>query len=551
MVLVGRVLLLCHFDRDYYKNFVNSARATKQTQRAIRGQIRDRNGFVLAITTMKIDIGVDPYTTDLQKNRDKIDQLAVLLGKTSEEIMEYFRRETFIRQGKKQQLRWKKIATIEDNDLYARIMALDIKGVYGSRKNERIYPNNELASHVIGFVNKEGIAVSGVERFMDEFLRGQDGCLESERDGKRKEVALFRKTVIGTKNGAYVDLTIDLRVQTTVENALARTMAELKAKSGSVIVSDPTTGEILALCNAPTFDCNAYYRSEISHLRNRAITDFYEPGSVFKIVPFSIALQRGLFSLEQRFDCNQATFSYHGKTYNLPKDYTQFGQLSAVDVLRKSSNRGAAQIAILLGERGLYHAARAFGFGSRTGYGFDGEVAGILPPVERWDSLTITRLPMGHAIGATPLQVHQAMGVIGSGGYLLEPKVIGRICDENGETIIRAEPHIIRRVLNLDVAKKMREILSHPGNATSSIEGVKLAYKTGTSQKIIGKKYSSEHHISSCSGFFPAEEPRFLVTVVLDDPKMANGGVAYGIRAAYPLLAEIARTIIISKGLGH
>jgi cell division protein FtsI/penicillin-binding protein 2 len=328
-------------------------------------------------------------------------------------------------------------------------------------------------------------------------------------------------------------------------------MRELNARSGSVIVSDPATGEILALCNAPTFDCNAYHRAEIGHLRNRAITDLYEPGSVFKIVPLSIAFQRELIEPEQCFDCSQATISYQGKTYNLPRDYMQFGRLSATDILRKSSNRGVAQVAILLGAQSLYHAAQAFGFGTRTGYGFDGEVAGVLPPVERWDALTITRLPMGHALSATPLQGHQAMGVIGSGGYLLKPKVIGRVCDEKGETIIGTEPHIIRRVLRLDVAKRMREILYHPGTATSLIEGIKLAYKTGTSQKIIGGKYSREHHISSCSGFFPAEEPRFLITVVLDDPQMAGGGVAYGIRAAYPLLADIARALMIAHGLAN
>jgi cell division protein FtsI (penicillin-binding protein 3)/stage V sporulation protein D (sporulation-specific penicillin-binding protein) len=546
--LVYRILDLSYFHRDYYKRFIHLTHGTKEMKKAIRGQIRDRRGGILAMTTLKIDVGVDPYFADVQKDREKIVQLAALLEESPEEIEQLFVRETFFQKGQERKLRWKKILTTE-GDSYAKIKELGIKGIYGNGRIERIYPNNELACHLIGFLNREGMAVGGVEYFMDDFLRGQDGWMESEKDGKREEIPLFRKLVIDPKNGANVDLTIDMHLQSVAEELLQEKAKELQIKSGTIIVSDPSTGEILALCNVPAFDCNAYNRAEEDWRRNRAIADVYEPGSVFKIVAFSVALQERLISLQQRFDCTREVFYYNDRKYKLPKDHKAFGDLNAVEVLRQSSNRGLAQIGIILGAEKLYDAARKFGFGEKTGYGFDGEVSGLLPKPERWDSLTITRLPMGHAICATPLQVHQAMGVIASGGYLLEPKVIGRIVDENGEEIIRTQPHVVRQVLELDTVKKLREVLHNPEADAANIEGIKIAYKTGTTQKLIDGIYSHEHHIASCSGFFPAEEPRFLVTVVLDDP--AVEGTAYGIRVAYPLFAKIARFLILSNGLNR
>jgi cell division protein FtsI (penicillin-binding protein 3)/stage V sporulation protein D (sporulation-specific penicillin-binding protein) len=545
-----RVLDLSHFSRDYYKKFIDSVRRTKKIKRAIRGKIRDRRGSILAMTTVKIDIGVDPQMADRQEDQQKIIQLAELLGQNPREIAEFFKRESFISKGEKRPLRWKKIATLDDSDLYGKIQQLRIRGVYGVEHGERIYPHRELASHVIGFVNREWVAVCGVERFLDDFLRGSDGLIESEKDGKREEVALFRKVVIEPKNGANVNLTIDLQVQEIAERALQRAVAELNPKSGSVIVSDPNSGEILALCNAPTFDCNAYGKAETGALRNRAIADMYEPGSVFKIVPFSVALQSGLITPDRSFDCSRETFQWGGRTYPLPRDHKNFLHLSAVDILRQSSNRGVAQIGIMLGAERLYWAARRFGFGERTGYDFDGEAAGLLQKPEFWDGLTITRLPMGHAICATPLQVHLAMGVVASGGYLLRPRVISGVVDENGEAIFEMESAIVRRVLEPHIAKKLAEILHNPESPLSVVERVKLAYKTGTTQKLVGGAYSRERHIASCSGFFPLGEPKFLVTVVLDEPVMSTG-TAYGVRAAYPVLAEIARALTLLRGLDH
>ncbi|MDR0418369.1 MAG: penicillin-binding protein 2 [Puniceicoccales bacterium] len=537
-----RILDIALFKREYYQRFINLARATTNKKFAVRGRILDRNGKILAITTKKIDIGVDPYVAETL-SAEKATQLASLLKIDEESIRKAFTRESYIKNGIEHHRRWKCFANVEDNEIYEQVKALSIKGVYGVLHWERIYPNHTLASHVIGFVNKEGIAVCGIERFMDRFLMGQDGWVESEKDGKREELALFRKIVVEPKNGADVVLTLDIHLQDMVEEILSETVKKNCAKSGTIIVSDAQTGEILTLCNIPTFDCNDYNKAEISSLRNRAVTDLYEPGSVFKIVAFSEALQQGVISLQQYFDCQEAEFFHGGKVYLLPRDHTFLGRLSASDVLRKSSNRGIAQIAILLGADRLYNAARAFGFGEKTGYGFDGEGVGVLPNPSNWDNLTITRLPMGHSVSATPIQVHQAMGVLGNGGFLVKPKIIDRVIDVNGENLWESESRFVRRVLAEETVDTVRKILHRPDLVLSHIGSIKLAYKTGTSQKIIDKRYSQDHHISSCSGFFPADDPCYLVTVVIDDAEIKSG-VAYGSKIALPVFYEIAKILL-------
>jgi cell division protein FtsI/penicillin-binding protein 2 len=255
-----------------------------------------------------------------------------------------------------------------------------------------------------------------------------------------------------------------------------------------------------------------------------------------------MALQLGAISLNQHFNCRESRFFHNGKVYLLPKDHTFLGRLSTVDVLRQSSNRGMAQIGIRLGAKRLYEAARAFGFGERTGYGFDGEAAGFLATPAHWDGLTITRLPMGHAIGATPMQVHRSMGVIASGGVLLNPWIVDRVVAIGGEILQQNKAKVVHRVLTEATARTMRDILYRPDSVTSKAGTTKIAYKTGTSQKLINGLYSHEHHISSCSGFFPAEAPRHVVTVVVDDAQI--GGTAYGARVAAPIFHDIVELLL-------
>jgi cell division protein FtsI/penicillin-binding protein 2 len=518
--------------------YVDRLRSSVKIKQSRRGQILDRNGVVLATTDCIIDIGIDPYVADYEHDFSKIQQLAALLKMSNDSLKKYFKKYKYLKNQKVTEIRWKKIKTIEDDSLFERIMALKIKGIYGNKKYKRSYPTDGLASQLIGFINNNGIASCGIEKLMDKYLKGQDGLIKSEKDGKHQELRQFRKLNINVKNGCDIELSLDLIIQDMVEKELGNIVNKFHPQWATIILSDAVTGEIMALGNHPTYNNNRYNKATIDSLRNRSVTDIYEPGSVFKIVASSIALERGLVTPETLFDCSKDYVNSSGMNIKLPKDPGNFNELSLIDVLRKSSNRGMAQIGIMLGKNGLYKAAKAFGFGKITDYGFDGEVSGILHPPNKWDSLTITRLPMGHALGATPMQMHQAMGVIASGGFLLKPLLVKKVVDSLGNDLLEFHPEVKNRVLSDKTTAIMADILRNPNNKDSTINGLGLSYKTGTSQKIVNGKYSSKHHVSSCSGFFPSDAPQILITVVVDDAIMESG-IAWGYMVALPSLKSL------------
>lgn len=537
-----RLFHLSVLARSRYIPYVEKLRSSVKIKQSRRGQILDRNGVVLATTNCIIDVGVDPYAANYEHDFSKIQQLAAMLKINHSSLKKCFKKYKYVKNKKVVEIRWKKIKTIEDDLLLERIMALKIKGIYGNKKYKRSYPTDGLASQLIGFINDDGVASCGIEKLMDKYLKGQDGLIKSEKDGKHKELRQFRKLDVNAKNGCDVELSLDLIIQDMVEKELDNVINKFHPKWATIIVSDAVTGEIMALGNRPTYNNNHYNKATIDSLRNRAVTDVYEPGSIFKIVASSIALEHNLATPETVFDCSKDYVNSSGSDIKLPKDPGNFNKLSLTDILRKSSNRGIAHVGIVLGKNRLYKAAKAFGFGEITGYGFDGEVPGILHPPNRWDRLTITRLPMGHALGATPMQMHQAMGVIASGGFLLKPLLVKKVVDSLGNGILEFHPEVKNRVLSNKTATTMADILRNPNSKDSTINGLGLSYKTGTSQKIVDGKYSSKHHISSCSGFFPFDTPQILITVVVDDA-VTEKGTAWGYLVALPSLKSLVDKI--------
>ncbi len=259
---------------------------------------------------------------------------------------------------------------------------LGIKGVYGSRVYRRDYPDNELAAHVIGYVDREERPVAGMEHYADFYLRGENGWLESERDGRSHELAQFRTREVPAVDGFNVSLTIDATVQRIVEDELAKIAQQYDPQKATIIVSDPRTGFILSLANYPSFDLNSFNKlskNDQRRMRNVAVADEYEPGSVFKIVAVSGALNEGLVTTQTEFDCELEKVDYNGITRSLPRDDERYGHpLSVAEIIAHSSNKGAAQLAMRLGDRRFYDYARAFGFGQYTGFPVGGEVTGNL-----------------------------------------------------------------------------------------------------------------------------------------------------------------------------
>ena len=556
-VLIGRLFYLHVWEQEALLEHVESNRRMVQIIEARRGNVVDNRGNLLATTHTRIDLGVDPQSVR-ETDREKFTELANLIDQPLEKVIRAI--ETKTRKGSDHAqavslIKWAYLAKGLDEDTYDKVRELEIKGVYGNRKYSRTYPSGKLAAHVLGYVNHEETPVTGVERFFDYYLRGQDGWRETERDGRRRELAQFRAREVAPADGLNVALSVDLMVQHIVEQEVARLAAEYNPESVSVIVSEPSTGAVMAMANYPTYDPNEFYNTKkypIDSQRNRALTDLIEPGSTFKIVPAAAALNEGIVAPEDIFQTGVERVSYKGRSLKLPSDHHTYDSLSMHDIVVKSSNRGAAHLGLILGENRLHDYAEAFGFGEKTGFDLGGEVSGTLHSVKNWDGLTITRLPMGHAVSATPMQIHGAMSVIANKGVLMEPLIAERVFDAAGNDIVHFSPKAKRRVVSTEVAQTVADMLvdvvGKDGTARkAAIDNYSVAGKTGTTQKIVNGKYSRQHHVASFSGFFPANKPALVITVVVDEPQLK--GVGYGGSVSAPAFRNIAEACIAYLGI--
>ena len=545
-MLCGRLFYLQVLQAESISREVDTVRKRLVRLEAKRGDILDRNGNLLAGTRSTIALGADPHMVDLT-DRGKLAMLAGIIDVPFDELMEKLRRrERVDSQGELQQVRWVPIKDI-DEDIYQSVTGLNVRGVYGNRRYDRFYPGYELGSHVIGFINKEQTPVMGVEQALDYYLRGQSGWRETEVDGRKRELAAFREREVDPRDGLDVELTIDVYVQAVIESAMDTLVEETNPAGASIIVSDPSTGEIFGMANYPRFDPNEFWEYPVENQRNRALTDQYEPGSTFKIVPVSAALEEGLVSPDTMIDCGVAYKFFNGVNIHMPSDHRNLGVVPVRTVVTKSSNRGAALIGMMLGEQKMYEYARQFGFGQKVGWPLLGEISGSLMPVDKWDGLTISRLPTGYAVGVTPMQVHLAMSAIANDGVRLRPKLLRKVRSFDGESGLPLEPGGGERVVSKETALTMQEMLvsvvSDEGTARrAEIPGTMVAGKTGTSRKIIDGQYSTTNHFGSFSGFFPAMNPRVVITIVVDDANVS--GPAYGGIVAAPTFKRIGEKLI-------
>ncbi len=532
-------------------------RARRQVivQPARRGNIVDANGGVLATTRTLIELGIDPQSVT-PADKEKFSELARLTGIPLEEIREAAARRTT--RGPSgfaddvRLVRWVKLHDGIDEVSYGKVLDLGLRSVYGNRRYVRFYPGNELAAHLLGFLNREETPVGGIESHLDFYLRGQEGWVESERDGRRRELVQFRNREVRPTDGLHAALTIDHFIQHVVEEELGRIAETFTPQGATVIVSDPVTGAVLAMGNYPTFDLNRFHLEPIAHQRNLAITDVLEPGSTFKIVPAAGALNERLVTPSTVFNCGISSIEVGNRMVRLPRDHRPFGELTVEGIMVKSSNIGVAHLGVMLGSRRLHDYASRFGFGEPTGFPLGGEVRGTLHPVRNWDGLTITRLPMGHAVSATPLQIHQATGAVANGGVLMRPMLVNRVFNDAGETVVSFAPEARRRVISGETARTISGMLrkaAAPGGtaAQAEIRGYEVAGKTGTTQKIVNGRYSNRHHVASFSGFFPASNPRVVMTIIIDEPQTT--GSAYGGLVAAPSFKRVAEQLIPYLGI--
>ena len=409
----------------------------------------------------------------------------------------------------------------------------------------RIYPNNALAGQVIGFVassdstnHAPGLTgCDGIEKSFDAKLSGVDGWRVTEVDNALRERASGRDQDVQARDGLNVMLTVDGAVQHIVETALADAMQKHSPKSITGIVMRPATGEILAMATLPTYD-PGQPNTITPETRNRVVTDVVEPGSTFKIVVVSGALDKNIVQLEDKFDCEMGHFAFAGRVLH---DHEALPIESVKSIIMKSSNIGAAKIGIKLGEQNLYDYAWNYGFGQRTGIPLPGEAGGILYPVKKWSKVSIAQIPMGHGVAATRLQMLYAMGAIANDGWLMRPMLVSRLQTRDGAVVQRYAPERVRKVISSDADKKIIEALKGVATkaGTAELAAMKnyvVAGKTGTAQKVENGAYATGKYISSFIGFFPADKPEICISIVMDE---AQGGY-YGGKVCAPVFREIA-----------
>ncbi len=418
---------------------------------------------------------------------------------------------------------------------------------------QRVYPNQSLAAHVLGYVGMdekemdgrhllETSGKDGIERSFDAKLAGVRGWRLTETDRPGRELVALREQDVEPQDGLNIVLTIDSVVQHIVESALAEGMDKHTPNSISGIVIRPRTGEVLAMATIPTFDPNNPGGASADARRNRVIADVAEPGSTFKIVVVSGALNDGVVRLSDSFDCEHQHFHFAGRMLH---DHESYGVLSVENIITKSSNIGAAKIGIKLGENRLFDYIRNYGFGAPTGLPLPGEVGGIVHPVKKWSKVSIAQIPMGQGIAVTSLQMMMAMCAIANKGVLMRPMIVDRLEDRDHDVVAKYSPQRVRQVISEAAAEQMvtalKTVVSPEGTAAkAALEHYTVAGKTGTAQKSGGPTgYLPGKYFASFVGFFPADKPEVCISVVMDEPKQGY----YGGQIAAPVFKQIAEKV--------
>ncbi len=518
------------------------ARAERQqsgtrTTPANRGDILDRHGHVLA-TSVDVDT-VYAVPSELGDVKDVVGKLCAALGDCSaadraaltdrldnQRAFAYVRRQISPEQSR-------------------RIAALNLDGIGFIKESRRFYPNKELAAHLLGYVGTDGNGLSGIESTYDAQISGKPGTVLIHTDARRHAFSRFERP---PTTGATVELTIDQYLQHLTERELHRGVVDNRAAGGTAIIMNPHTGEILAMANEPTFNPNAYRDAQEQERRNRAVQDLYEPGSTFKVVTASAAIEEKVMPVDALIDTNpgqirlgsRVVTEYGGHNYKV---------LSFTDVIVKSSNVGAIKIGFKVGAERLSRYVSLYGFGHSVSPDFPSESPGIVWDTDKWTDSALMSVSMGYQVGVTPLQMAAAIGSVANRGEYMEPRVVRAFYRDNRRFIV--PPKVVRRTVSADTAAALTTIMEgvvERGTATDArIPGFSIAGKTGTAAKLVNGRYSHSDYNASFVGFIPSRDPVLTILVVIDSPH-ANGYTG-GLVSA-PIFRRIAESALRYLGVG-
>lgn len=535
----GLTLRLIQLQVIEHKELRTAALSQNQLQREIlpeRGTIYDRKGKILARSLPSPSVFFIPY--DGESKEQHIQKILALKNILSLSRADLQRIKTRIEKG--DPFIWIK-RKIEPQEA-ERVRALDLGGIYFQDETKRSYPLGTLAAHVLGGVDIDDRGASGVEYQYNAKLEGKKGLSLILRDAKKRRYDW--EVLKAPVPGEDLVLTIDETIQYIAERELEKAVHDHQAEWGTVIVTHPSSGEILAMASYPTYDPNGYPPEDPETERNNAIRNNFEPGSTFKIVTAAAALESGTVGLSDTFDCSAGRITIAGWTIS---DHKKMGYLSFPEVIIHSSNVGTIQVGQRIGPENLFHMIKAFHFGERTGIDLPGEEAGICHDLKKWSRLSVPSLSIGYEISVTALQVLQTMNIIANKGVLVPPAVARKSLDFRDPS--PPVPSFSKRIISETTASKLipkvfeKVVLEGTGQA-AQIDGYTVAGKTGTAQKMDPeiRAYSPRKHLASFVGFVPAEKPLISMIVVIDEPK---NSLHYGGQVAAPVFREIARRVLL------
>src|SRR6266436_3639957 len=473
-----RLIYLQAITPDEYAELAAKKHVHQRVIHAERGMILDANNEVLAHNIPVETVVAD--ATLLSDVQATVNLLNTELEIPSQELAEKLnsdRRYIVIK---------RELPAARANALREKLRAGNLRGIYFEHDATRIYPNGSMLCHVIGFTDFDRHGIQGVEASMEEYLHGQDGYRFIEHNRAGQEIVPYRGQERARRDGYEVHLTVDLGLQSIVEDEIDAAMKEYSPQKATIILMRPQTGEILAIANRPNFDLNLRSEAKPEQMKNRAIIDMMEPGSTFKIVAAASALNEHKLRPDTTIFCENGLWNFGGRPLH---DHKAYGELSVRDILVKSSNIGAAKLALSVGDQKFYEYIRRFGFGERTGIELPGEIGGVIRPPQSWSRISITRIPMGHEVAVTPLQMTSAMATIANDGKLVTPRIVKSITGEDGRAVSTFSPVVLRQVISAETAKQigeaLRGVVSDQGTAAAAaVPGFTIAGKTGTAQKV-------------------------------------------------------------------
>jgi len=536
LIALGRVFQLCVLEGTALGELASRQHRERVALPPERGPIVDRHGEPLALTVESAAVYARPPKMD--GNINLVPVLARILDLPPTVVKEKLNGgERFV---------WLlREATVEQR---SEIAALALPGIGSESARRRFYPGGTLAGQVLGFAGVDAQGLEGVELACDRDLRGAAESLSLERDARGRHILTEGAWQPLPREGARVELTIDAGLQRVAEAELEAAVTAHRAAAGAAIVMDPSTGEIMALANVPRFDPNDVAGSSAERWRNRVVADSYEPGSTFKGVLAAAAIEAGVVQPEDRFYCENGSYAIGRRVVH---DHEPYGWLTFADVIKHSSNIGAGKVGERLGAERLWNSVRAFGFGQSTGIDLPGEVAGLVRPHQKWARINVFTTSFGQGIAVTPLQLLRAYAAIANGGQLMRPYIVRRLFAADGSLVREGKPEVVGQPISAKTASVVTTLLRgvvEGGTGTQAqIDGIPVAGKTGTAQKVDGKtgRYSARDRMSSFVGFLPAAAPRLAILVVIDSPRTAT----YGGLVAAPVFRRIAEYEIDRLGL--